>query len=147
MLSEERIRIMTEMALFEQDGGKQKLKISSYFRRDYAGFKAIATLLWILVAFALGFVLYIILNFEELIDHLTMDKIIHIGIRAGIVLLALLVVYIVITYIIYSRRHRNAVRDVKEYYALLRRLERLYNRDNKDRSLQRTLVDWEETER
>lgn len=39
MLNEERIRLMTKLARYEQKEGRRNLKISRYYRRDYLGIK------------------------------------------------------------------------------------------------------------
>ena len=87
------------------------------------------------------------MNFNELLDGLTVDKLIHLGKVAAILLLILVVVYGIIIAVVFSIKHKRAVNDVREYYAKLRRLDRMYRQENKDMSLSRTLVDWEDTER
>ncbi len=147
MLSEERIRIMTDLAFFESGEGKKKIKIAGCYRRDYVGFKMITTALWFILGCAVAFVIFGICFSTSFMEKLSLNGIIRWGIIAAVAFVVLLICYLVYAYRHYSKVHRIAVRDVKEYYAQLRRLDRLYKQEEKDRSLERTLVDWEETER
>ena len=147
MLNEDRIRLMTDMAVFESEEGKEKLKIAGYFKMDYIGFKMLSNFIWVVIGYCLLLMLYGIVNFNELLDGLTVDKLIHLGKVAAILLLILVVVYGIIIAVVFYIKHKRAVNDVREYYAKLRRLDRMYRQENKDMSLSRTLVDWEDTER
>ena len=147
MLSAKRIELMTDLALFEQGKGREQLKTASYFKGDYVGLHLIPTIIWIIFGYFLILALYAVVQFNELLDHLTIEKLIQLGIRAGIGLAVILLVYIIVGWRYYAKKHKAAVRNVKVYYSKLRRLDRLYKQENRNMALERTLVDWEETER
>ena len=37
MLDERKVKLMTQLALYDQTQGKEDFKISEYYRKDYAG--------------------------------------------------------------------------------------------------------------
>lgn len=147
MLSEERIRTMTALAVFESDGGERKMKIAGYFKHDYVCLQLIGTIIWVIIGYAILLLGYAVIHFDELLEGITIESIVELAKKAGIGLAAVLILYIIIGGFVYARVHRNAVRDVKEYYAGLRRLDRMYRSGSRNQGLNRTLVDWEETEK
>lgn len=52
MLNEERIRLMAQMAAYEEHEGKRDLSIASYFRGDYISFQLLKSAIYATVGFA-----------------------------------------------------------------------------------------------
>ena len=46
MLDKRRIRLMTKLALYEQSDAKEDLKVSGYYKEDYAGLMILKGALW-----------------------------------------------------------------------------------------------------
>lgn len=129
MLNEDRIKIMTELAMFEQGSGKKKLKISGYYRRDYVGLNMITTTLWVLLGYILILLLLGVVFLTQVLAALTIANVIKFIIISLVGFAALLIVYLKMARAHFSRKHRIAKRDVKEYYGKLRGLGRLYARE------------------
>ena len=53
MLSQERIKLMTKMAAYEENEGKKYMSIGSYFRSDYMGMQVIRSVICGTLAFFL----------------------------------------------------------------------------------------------
>ena len=51
MLSQERIKLMTKMAAYEENEGKKYMSIGSYFRSDYMGMQVIRSVICGTLAF------------------------------------------------------------------------------------------------
>ena len=64
MLNEERIKLMTRMASYEEHEGRRNMAIGNYFRSDYIGFQVMKSIISATLAFAivLGIVVFIILR-------------------------------------------------------------------------------------
>lgn len=128
MLNEERIILMTKLASYEAGEGKKNAAIGKYFRSDYIGVQVIKSIISATVAFAIGFGLYILYDFESLMmDIYKMDLFIF----AKNVLMnyfAVVVVYAVLTYGIYAYRYSRAKKSLKNYYANLKQLSALYEK-------------------
>ena len=70
MLSEERIILMTRMASYEQGEGRKNVKIGNYFRSDYITVQVLKAVVCAIVAFLIMCGLYVLCNYEELMQKL-----------------------------------------------------------------------------
>lgn len=135
MLNEERIRLMTRMAAYEEHEGKKDIAISGYFRGDYISFQLLKSAIYATVGFALAVAMYVLYNGETFLeDFYKMD---FMEFFKGILSKYCLVmaIYLVISYFVYSYRYHKAKRHVKQYNQLLRALLQMLNINRKGRKL------------
>lgn len=129
MLNEKKIRLMTELARYEEREGKEELRIAKYYRSDYLGIALFKN--FILASIGYVVVLLLIASYfsEYLLDN------IH---KMNLILLAVIIIggyiitltlYSVVTYTIYSLRYSRAQRGVKAFDQKLAELERFYEND------------------
>ena len=71
MINEQRVKLMTRMAAYEQDEYKKNIKITGFFRSDYIGFQLLKSIVANTIAFAILFCLYILHVTLPTIYHLT----------------------------------------------------------------------------
>ena len=69
MLNEEKIKLMTRLAAYEQKNGKRDIRLSKYYRSDYVRFQMLNTILCGTIAFVILVVMYILYHTEYLIDN------------------------------------------------------------------------------
>lgn len=126
MLNEERIRLMTQMAAYEENEGKQDISINGYFRGDYISFQLLKSAIYATVGFALAVVMYVLYDLEVFLeDFYKMDVVEFLqGILGKYVLV--LAIYMVISYFVYAYRYSRAKRYIKRYQAQLRQLQQMY---------------------
>lgn len=130
MLDKNRIRLMTKMAQYEKTLASEDLKISSYYKKDYASLNTLITAIWITVGYALAAGLVILCNVDALLKDLTMTKLIlMIAVALGSYIV-LLVTYCVCASSFYKGRHNKAKQRVKKYYRDLSRLGKMYMKEN-----------------
>ena len=128
MLNEERIILMTKLASYEAGEGKKNTAIGKYFRSDYIGVQVIKSILSATIAFAIGFGLYILYDFETLMmDIYKMDLFVFAK-NVLMIYFAVVAVYAVLTYVIYTYRYSKAKKSLKNYYGNLKRLSALYEK-------------------
>ena len=131
MLDKNRIRLMAKMAKYEKSQAAEDLKISSYYKKDYASLNTLITAIWVTVGYALLAGLIIISNIDALMKNLTIAKfIIVVSIAVGIYIV-LLVVYCVHAGSFYKSKHNRAKQRVKRYYRSLARLGKMYVKEKK----------------
>ena len=53
MLDKRKIRLMTKAAIYEKEYGEEDLKITSYYKKDYASLNTWVTLIWITAGYVL----------------------------------------------------------------------------------------------
>lgn len=131
MISEEKVRLMTRLARYEQKEGREELQINRYFRRDYIGMALLKNFLWTTLGYFLVLLLYFGYHMEFYLDNATKMSWtpVIVGIIAGYVVM--LTVYSIITYIICSLRYIRAKQGIKRYTETLNRLMGIYRREEK----------------
>ena len=70
MLSQERIKLMTKMAAYEENEGRKYMSIGSYFRSDYMGMQVIRSVICGTLAFLLLAGLYVYYHFETMMQDI-----------------------------------------------------------------------------
>lgn len=125
MLDKRRIRVMARMSAYEKKHINQDLKISTYYKKDYASLNTWITLLWITVGYVIAAALYVLCNMDAILKDLDLNKmILLVGIAAGIYLI-MVIVYCICVSSYYKARHNRAKQRVKRYYRDLARLEKM----------------------
>ena len=129
MLDKNRIILMTKMAQYEKSLAPEDLKISSYYKKDYASLNTLITVIWITIGYALAAGLVILCNVDALLKDLTMTKLfIMIAVAVGTYII-LLVVDCVCASSFYKSKHNKAKQRVKMYYRDLSRLGKMYMKE------------------
>lgn len=130
MLNEKKIRLMMELARYEEGQGKEEMRIAKYFRSDYLGialfknfFLASIGYMVVLLLIAAYFSEYLLNNVHKM--NLILLAVVLIG---GYIIT--ITVYSVITYIIYSLKYSRAKMGVEAYDRKLEKLEALYKRED-----------------
>jgi len=133
MISEQRVKLMTRLAAYEQKEGKKNEEIGSYFRGDYISLQILKSVISATTAFLLIVGLFVLYDSElflsdiykiDILDYLK-KLILYYFIFTG--------AYVLISYIVYAIRYRKAKRRLKVYFNNLKRLQILYQRERKDK--------------
>lgn len=126
MLSEEKIRLMTGTALFEKRTEKSFRPARHQFKGDYISSHMIRSFILFTLTSMLVIFLWLLYRIDHILD--SMDPALMIGMvkRIGIYYAAGLVIYLVITWNVYSRRYDVANLSLKVYRTKLRRLKKRY---------------------
>lgn len=127
MLSQERIKLMTKMAAYEENEGKKYMSIGSYFRSDYIGMQVIRSVISGTLAFFLLAGLYVYYHFETMMQDIYKMDLLLLGRRVLFYYIVFIAAYSVITYVIYSFRYSRAKRSLKHYYYHLKQLAAIYD--------------------
>ena len=124
MLNENRIRLMFRMASYEEKQGKEDLKISTYYRKDYTSMKTLATILWLTFGYVLLILLLVVVFMDILMKNITLTKIFVMG--AGVVIgyIVLLILYGFCSSQFYRKKYNRAKKRMRRYYRDLGRLEK-----------------------
>lgn len=134
MINEEKVKIMTKIAMYEQGSGRKYLPVSRYYRSDYIGLALIknfflVTIGYILVVAAVG-----VYFGEYLLENIHKMNLMALGAYIIIGYIIVLAAYSVMTYIQYSVRYHKAKKSVKQYYGALTELSKIYAREDRKSS-------------
>ena len=127
MLNQQRIRLMTQMAAYEDREGKRDIAINGYFRGDYISFQLLKSAIYATLGFALAVLMYILYNLETFLGEFYKMDVVEFmqGILGKYVLV--LAIYMVISYFVYAYRFSRSKRYIKIYQTQLKQLQKMYN--------------------
>lgn len=127
MINEERARLMTKLAIYEETKGKDYLPIGEFYKKDYIAKKLIGSLFLGTIAYGMLAGLVVLGQGDDALDRVvSVNPTILIGTFAG-GYAVFLAIYLSITYGIASYRYKKAVRSLKTYEKGLKKLESLNN--------------------
>lgn len=133
MLNEEKIRLMTSIAMFEKRAEKDIFPVNRYFKSDYVSSHMIRSFISYSLVCIIGLALWLLYRIEDILNTMDFSLIFELLRSVGIYYVAGLLIYLFITWWVYSRRYNAASRSMKVYQAKLRRLERKYDTSSTQR--------------
>lgn len=131
MLNEERIKIMTRTAAYEENEGKKNMAIGSYFRSDYLELNIIKSLFCSTLAFVLTAAMVIYYKFEVILQDIYKVDLLQYGKEILTYYIGFVAVNALITYIVYSVKYSRAKKSLRRYYNNLKYLSTLYDKEGK----------------
>ena len=137
MINEEKVKIMTKLAMYEQGRGRKHLPVSRYYRSDYIGLALIKNFFLVTIGYVLIVAAVAVYFGEYLLENIHKMNLIMLGVYIVIGYLIVLVMYSILTYIQYSVKYFRAKKSVREYYQDLTRLEKIYGREEKRNPVRR----------
>ncbi len=133
MLNNEKIRLMTRMASFDEVEGKKDIAVNGYFRGDYICFQVIKSAIYGTVGFGVVLALYLLYNLESfLADIYKMDMMAFAKDWLTKYVIVLLI-YLVISYFVYAFRFSRSKRRIRAYQQQLKQLHQIYEEENERR--------------
>lgn len=126
MLDKQKVKLMTELAFYEQNQGKEDFKINEYYRKDYVSFHTLCAILWVTIGYAcvVGIVLFAAADLILASVSKTMIIVMGIVVVAGYFVIVIL--YAIIASRVYNKKHRAARQRMKKYNHNLTRLLKMY---------------------
>lgn len=131
MLNEDKIKLMTKLAIYEQGEGKKALACNKYSKGDYVSINMIKTAIVITIAYVLVVTLCVLHNVEYFLDQLISVKLMNLGIRLLVIYIIVFVVYLLIAYMVYSVKYIHMQEQNKGYSDDLKQLYLMYKREEK----------------
>lgn len=131
MLDKRKIVIMSKLNLYEEGSGKEDIKISAYYRKDYVSFHTLATALWVTLGYILIWALIGITIMDTLMKSMSFAKLLILLLVAVVGYIFVLIGYVVFANMYYGKKHKDARKGVRKYNHALIRLMRNYERESK----------------
>ncbi|WP_099469155.1 hypothetical protein [Konateibacter massiliensis] len=130
MLNEDRIKLMTRMAAYEAREGKEEIPVSKFFRIDFVTSNMLKTAISTTIAFCIIAAMWAGYHAEFLMENIHKMDLLEFS---GTILkyyLIFMAVYLTAAYFVYMIRYKRAKMGVKKYYGQLKRLSRLYEKED-----------------
>lgn len=129
MLNNEKIILMTKLALYEQGDGKDKIPVGKYFKSDYIGMRLLSSFLYINIAFIICVMLWFMAEGEDILRKFVNGNIISSIILFGLIYAVVVILYMLISYVYYTYKFKSIRRSLKEYNAQLKELRKIQEKE------------------
>ena len=129
MINEEKVKIMTKLAMYEQGKGRKYLPVSRYYRSDYIGLALIKNFFLVTIGYVLIVAAVAVYFGEYLLENIHRMNLVTLGIYLIVGYVIVLAAYSILTYIQYSVKYYQAKKSVREYYSQLTELNKIYARE------------------
>lgn len=131
MLNEEKVKLMTKLAIYEQKEGRQDLPLSKYYKTDYLTLKMINSAIAMTVGYIVLVITILLVNVEELLAGIVSMDIMSLGRILLFFYAVLFVVNMVVTYFVYSYKFKKSRKHLNKYNDMLKELYTLYKQEEK----------------
>jgi hypothetical protein len=118
----DRVILMTRMASFEENEGKEAIRICNYFRSDYVTLNVVKAIVSATLSFALMLGLYVYYNIDRLMQDIYTMDLIETGRKLVTTYVIFAGVFGIIAYVVYSFRYDGAKKKLNDYNYALREL-------------------------
>ena len=136
MLDEERICIMTRMASYEAGEGKEDMPVKQYYRKDYISYQMIRSFISSTISFCILLLFWGMYNIENIMKKVAATDLPRFGILILILYISFIVLYEIITVVVYSRKYTKATEGMKKYHADLKKVMKLQEKEEKLQTLE-----------
>mgnify|MGYP004502551339 CR=1 FL=1 len=136
MLDEERICIMTRMASYEAGEGKEDMPVKQYYRKDYISYQMIRSFISSTISFCILLLFWGMYNIENIMKKVAATDLPRFGILILVLYISFIVLYEIITVVVYSRKYTKATEGMKKYHADLKKVMKLQEKEEKLQTLE-----------
>ena len=126
MLNAEKIRLMTDLAIYEQKNKHTIFEINNYYRQDYIAGQLLAAFVRYTFSYLVGFCIYVMFRMDTLFYNINLNGVSAMMKRFGFIFAAGLLCYLAIAYAVSSARYGAAKRGMLLYATKLKRLGKKY---------------------
>lgn len=131
MLNENKVKMMTKMAIYEKNEGKKMLRNARYYKGDYVALAALKSTITTTLAFIIIVIMIAISNTETIIKQINSMDYAMLGKKIAVYYIISLIVYAIISGVYSAYQYDKSRSGIKRYFMRLNKLERFYNGQRK----------------
>lgn len=131
MLNENKVKMMTKMAIYEKNEGKKMLRNARYYKGDYVALAALKSTITTTLAFIIIVIMIAISNTETIIKQINSMDYAVLGKKIAVYYIISLIVYAIISGVYSAYQYDKSRSGIKRYFMRLNKLERFYNGQRK----------------
>ena len=131
MLNENKVKMMTRMAIYEKNEGKKMLRTAKFFKGDYVSLAVLKSTIATTFAFIIVALMVVLCNTESIIRQINSMDYAALGKKIVVYYVLSLIVYAVISGIYSAYQYDKTRSGIKKYVMRLNKLERFYNLQRK----------------
>jgi hypothetical protein len=127
LLNENKVKMMTKMAIYEKSQGRRMLKNARYYKSDYIALSVLKSTIATTFAYIIIVLMYVLCDIEQLVSEINTLDYAVIGRKLGLYYIAMLVLFAVISGAVSAYQYNHSRSGLKKYFSRLNKLERFYN--------------------
>ena len=131
MVNIEKVKHQCQIAFYEKKEDEKNRGISQYYRGDFIGKEVIKSIFTGTIAYAVMAVLWVMANIDAVLASVNDLSIIYTVLVMLIVYVGFLVIYLVLTYLVYAVRYKKGKKMLEQYKEHLKALNQMYEREEK----------------
>ncbi len=131
MINEERVKELYQMALYDKEHDSMEQKAGRYFKSDYISGQLVKSFITGTVAFAMLLVLWGMSRLDKLFDLIGDYKMRTYVTIIVMIYIAFMIIYLLVTFIVYSYRYKKERQELKDYYKHLKKVMKMNEREEK----------------
>ena len=131
MVNVDRIKHQCNIALYDQEKEKRNRGIGLYYRSDFIGKEVIKSIFTGTFAYAVLAMLWVMANMDAVLKSVNDLSIINTVFVMVLVYIGFIIVYLLITYLVYAVRYVTGKKEFDEYKGHVKALHQMYEREEK----------------
>ena len=113
MLNEDKLKLMTSIAMFEKREGKAIFPANRYFKNDYISSRMLRSFFSYSFCYLLCLLIWVLYSMERILNTINLEEAAGLARTALLLYGAGLAVYLLITFLVYRKRYEYARRGMK----------------------------------
>lgn len=130
MLNNKKIRIMSKLAIYEKGKGKEDIRASYYYKADYIRYNLLKTIVSVTCGYLLIIILATLYHAETFINQAMQIDYKKLGGQILLVYIGLLIIYILCSVLITTRRYHRSRKNLRRYNKGLKELKEIYSKED-----------------
>lgn len=133
MINEEKIKLMTKLASYEQREGRKAFFMNKLFKRDYVSVQMIKTAAITTISYFILLFLWVVFEVDYFMKNISTINIIAMGVIIIIIYVLFMVFYLILAYYYYTRKYKQIKKNLIEYNENLKALHKMYKNESKNK--------------
>lgn len=134
MVNEEKVILMTRLAMYKGSLGREDLEKGKYFQSDYVKLNCLKTVLSSTVLFVVVAVSYIYYNIADILSELTEMDFLKLASQIIGAYATLCIAFVLIAWVLYTYRYSKAKPKLIKYNRNLKKLIEFYEKNDGTRT-------------
>lgn len=133
-INEEKVILMTKLAIYEESTGREDLEKGKYFKSDYVKYNCLKTLVSTTVLFVVLVFCYIYYNIGAIIEGLADMDYMGIAYKVVIIWAVSCLSFMAAAWVLYTYRYYKAKPKLIKYNQNLKKLIEIYDKTDKSKA-------------
>lgn len=130
MVNEEKVKLMTKLAIFESNEGKKQMPLCNYYKKDYVKLNVLKTIIFATIGYFLIVLGYFVVDMESLLSRFDKLNYKNIAILLIVGYILFILFYFLVAKVYYSKKYEKAKSNLTQYNSELKKLKEYYNSEN-----------------